>query len=83
MYYLIEKYQQFKGITKYDNTDDIFRHEKINFHNNEVRFMEKFTLKRKITIKDIDDYTKTLSDSYNLIDDNCQTFVRNILGHFT
>jgi len=83
VYYLIEKYSQFKGIAKYDNTDDIFRHEKINFHNNEVSFMEKYTLERKITIKDIDNYTKTLSDSYNLIDDNCQTFVRNILGHFT
>ncbi len=45
--------------------------------------MEKYTLKRKITIKDIDNYTKTLSDSYNLINDNCQTFVRNILGYFT
>ena len=43
VHYLIEKYEQFKGIAKYDNTDDIFQHEKMNFHNNEVRFMEKFT----------------------------------------
>ena len=33
-------------------------------------------------MKDVDDYVKTLSDSYNLIDDNCQTFVRNILNRF-
>lgn len=31
VYYLIEKYEQFKGITKYDNTNDIFHHEKIIF----------------------------------------------------
>lgn len=83
IYYLIEKGSTCKGITKYDNIDDIFRNEKNNYHDNKIEHLSSHTLKRKITIKDIDDYVKTLSDSYNLIDDNCQTFVRNILNHFT
>ena len=83
IYYLIEKGSTCKGITKYDNIDDIFRNEKNNYHDNKIEHLSSHTLKGKITIKDIDDYIKTLSDSYNLIDDNCQTFVRNILNHFT
>ena len=83
IYYLIEKGSTCKGITKYDNIDDIFRNEKNNYHDNKIEHLSSHTLKGKITIKDIDDYVKTLSDSYNLIDDNCQTFVRNILNHFT
>ena len=83
VYYLIEKGSNAKGITKHDNIDDIFKIEKENYHYNKIEFMKKYSLKRKITIKDINDYVKTLSDSYNLIDDNCQTFVRNILAHFT
>lgn len=83
IYYLIEKGSTCKGITKYDNIDDIFRNEKNNYHYNKIEHLSSHTLKGKITIKDIDDYVKTLSDSYNLIDDNCQTFVRNILNHFT
>lgn len=83
VYYLIEKGEGFKGITKYDSIDEILQHEKNNYHNNKVDCCCTITLKEKIVIKDIDDYINTLSDSYNLIDDNCQTFVRNILNHFT
>ena len=39
-------------------------------------------MKSKTTIKDLKKYVETLSDSYNLIDDNCQDFVRNILEHY-
>ena len=81
-YFLIEKGSNYKGITKYENVDEIFEHEKSNYHNNKVNYEDKYSLKKKITIKDVDDYVKTLSDSYNLIDDNCQTFVRNILNRF-
>jgi len=81
-YFLIEKGRNYKGITKYENVDEIFEHEKSNYHNNKVNYEDKYSLKKKITIKDVDDYVKTLSDSYNLIDDNCQTFVRNILNRF-
>ena len=83
VYYLIEKGEGFKGITKYDSIDEILQHEKNNYHNNKVDGYRTITLKKKIFIKDIDDYINTLSDTYNLIDDNCQTFVRNILNHFT
>jgi len=83
VYYLIEKNEGYKGITKYDSIDDILKFEKSNYHDNKVCECSTKNLKDKTTIKDIDDYIKTLSDSYNLIDDNCQTFVRNILDHFT
>ena len=83
VYYLIEKGEGFKGITKYDSINEILQLEKNNYHNNQVDCFPTITLKEKIVIKDIDDYINTLSDSYNLIDDNCQTFVRNILNHFT
>lgn len=83
IYYLIEKGSTCKGITKYSNTNDIFQHEKNNYHDNKIKCIGEYTLKRKIFIKDIDDYIKTLSDSYNLINDNCQTFVRKILENFT
>ena len=69
-YYLIEKGSSVKVIMKYDNTDDIFKNEKLNYHDKRVYFMEKYLLKRKITIKDVNDYINTLSDSYNLIVDN-------------
>ena len=83
IYYLIEKGSTCKVITKYSYTNEIFQHEKNNYHNNEIECIGDYTLKRKIFIKDIDDYIKTLSDSYNLINDNCQAFIRNILEHFT
>lgn len=83
VYYLIEKNEGYKGITKYDSIDDILKFEKEFYHDNKVHECSTKNLKDKTTIKDIDDYIKTLSDSYNLIDDNCQTFVRNILDHFT
>jgi len=83
LYYLIEKNEGYKGIAKYDSIDDIIKFEKEFYHDNKVHECSTKNLKDKTTIKDIDDYIKTLSDSYNLIDDNCQTFVRNILDHFT
>lgn len=83
LYYLIEKNEGYKGIAKYDSIDDILKFEKELYHDNKVHECSTKNLKDKTTIKDIDDYIKTLSDSYNLIDDNCQTFVRNILDHFT
>jgi hypothetical protein len=83
VYYLIEKNEGYKGITKYNSIDDILEFEKKQYHYNKVRECYTENLKDKTTIKDIDDYIKTLSDSYNLINDNCQTFVRNILDHFT
>ena len=83
VYYLIEKNEGYKGITKYNSIDDILEFEKKQYHYNKVRECYTENLKDKKTIKDIDDYIKTLSDSYNLINDNCQTFVRNILDHFT
>ena len=47
VYYLIEKGEGFKGITKYDSIDEILQHEKNNYHNNKVDCCSTITLKKK------------------------------------
>ena len=81
-YYLIEKGENGKRVTYYKSIDDILKEEKSNYHYNTIYCKETYELKKNITIKDIIDYVEILSDEYNLIDDNCQVFVRNILNHF-
>ena len=44
--------------------------------------MEKYELNEQINITDVIDYIKNLSNDYNLIDNNCQTFIRNILNNY-
>lgn len=82
IYYLIEKGGNAKTVSYFENIDDIIKLEKNNYNNNEVHYKESYKLEKNITIKDIIDYVETLSDEYNLIDDNCQVFVRNIINHF-
>ena len=82
IYYLIEKGENGKTVRYFKNIDEIINEEKKNYHGNEVRYIESYKLEKDVTIKDIIDYVETLSDEYNLVDDNCQVFVRNILDHF-
>lgn len=82
IYYLIEKGENGKTVQYFENIDDIINLEKQNYHNNEVHYKESYKLEKDVTIKNIIDYVEGLSDEYNLIDDNCQVFVRNILSRF-
>ena len=62
-YYLIEKTEQSRGITRYNSIDEILENEKKSYHDNKVNFCGKWTPKQKITIRDIDNYIDTLSNS--------------------
>ena len=82
-YFLIEKGQEGKTVKYYKNVDDILKAESENYHFNKADHKEDYYMNnKKITIKDLNNFVRTLSDSYNLIDDNCQDFVRNILKHY-
>ena len=81
-YYLIEKGQNCKSIKYFDDIDQAQNFVKEVYHNNDINYMEKYELNEQINIKDVIEYIKKLSNGYNLIDDNCQTFIRNILNHY-
>lgn len=82
-YFLIEKGQEGKTVKYYKNVNDILKAESENYHSNKADLKEEYYMNnKKITIKDLNNFVRTLSDSYNLIDDNCQDFVRNILKHY-
>ena len=81
-YFLIEKGENGKTVQYYKNVKDILDEESENYNSNECNPKKVYYMKSKTTIKDLKEYVETLSDSYNLIDDNCQDFVRNILEHY-
>lgn len=83
-YFLIEKGQGGKTVKYYEKVDDILKDESENYHGNEACSTGDYYMNnKKVTIKDLKNYVETLSNSYNLIDDNCQDFVRNILEHYS
>ena len=81
-YYLIQKGEGGKSIAYFDDKDKAKECVKENYHDNKIIYMGRYKLLEKINIKDIIKYVETLSNSYNLIDDNCQVFVKNILKHY-
>lgn len=81
-YFLIEKGGNGKTVQYYEKVGDILKKESENYNDNECYPKKDYYMKSKTTIKDLKKYVETLSDSYNLIDDNCQDFVRNILKHY-
>jgi len=81
-YFLIEKGENGKTVQYYKNVKDILNEESENYNSNECNPKKVYYMKSETTIKDLKKYVETLSDSYNLIDDNCQDFVRNILEHY-
>ena len=83
-YFLIEKGGEGKTVKYYENVNDILDQESENYHYNTASLKDYYYMNnKKITIKDLKNYVETLSDSYNVIDDNCQDFVRNILRHYS
>ena len=81
-YYLIEKGENGKNISYFDDIHEAKNYVMDNYYNNRIELMDIYKLNEDINIKDVFDYVKTLSNDYNLIDNNCQTFVRNILNHY-
>ena len=81
-YYLIEKVETAKIVKWYKDKDEALKKMSETYHNNQWHKMIEYTFNKKTSIKDIIDYIKTLSDSYNLINDNCQVFVKSILCHY-
>ena len=83
VYYLIEKGNKGKKIIKPFLTDiEIFNEIQKTYENNKVEPIKKFKVNKKLTIEDIHEYISTLPDTYNLIVDNCQDFVKNILDYY-
>ena len=82
IYFLIEKGANGKVVKHYETKSEILEKESDNYHNNECNEIGQYYMNNKTTIKELKRYVETLSDSYNLIDDNCQDFVRNILNHY-
>ena len=81
-YFLIEKGENGKVVKFYKTKDAILDDESKNYHDNECELKCGYYMNKETTIKELKRYVETLSDSYNLIDDNCQDFVRNILNHY-
>ena len=82
IYYLIQKGEGGKSIAYFKDKDMAKNSVKKNYHNNGIDYLARFYLRECINIKDVIKYIEKLSDTYNLIDDNCQVFVRNIIDHF-
>ena len=82
-YYLIEKGQNGKSITYFDDIEDAKKSVKENYYNNDIDYIKEYEINEKINIKDVFNYAQNLSNDYNLIDNNCQTFVRDILAHYS
>ena len=83
IYYLIEKGVDGKTVHPYRTKEEIFEKMRKDYHKkNEISSLGKYKVNKELTIENICEYISTLSNTYNLIDDNCQVFVRNILNHF-
>ena len=83
LYYLIEKTDKSKGVDLYYDIDAIKRDERNNYNNNNCTYLKCCSLKRDTTIKDLLSFIKyNTSDKYDLIEDNCQDFVRCILNYY-
>ena len=81
-YYVIQKEEDGKSITYFDDIDEAKNSVRENYHYNDVEYMEEYELNEKINIKDVFDFVKNLPNDYHLIDDNSQTFISNILNHY-
>lgn len=81
-YYLIEKVETAKLVRWFNNKEIALQKMSETYNYNQWHNMNEYTFNENTSIKDIIDFIKTLSDSYNLVDDNCQVFVKNILAHY-
>ena len=81
-YFVIEKVETAKMVRWFDNKEKALQDISETYNYNKSELMEEYTFRKIISIKDIIDFIKVLSDSYNLVDDNCHAFVKYILAHF-
>ena len=64
-YYVIEKVETEKMIRWFDNKEKTLQDMSETYNYNKKEIMEEYTFSKNISIKDIIDFIKTLSDSYN------------------
>ena len=82
LYYLIEKTEDCKNVARFNSEDEIKNKENSNYNANS-EFKETKYLKQDVKIEDLLHYIKyDTSDSYDLLDDNCQDFVRCLINHY-
>ena len=79
---LCEKGEKTVTIQKYDSKDKIIQDEKDNYHGNKPKFQRKVIVKDGITIKKLIEVADKATGHYDLINDNCQDFVRFICRNF-
>jgi hypothetical protein len=79
-YFLIEKGGNGKSIKCYSSIDAIKADERKNYNYNEPKEKHHYNMVNKnCTIQYVRKIAEKLSNSYNVVDNNCQDFVRNIL----
>ena len=79
-YFLIEKGENGKSIKCYSSIDAIKADERKNYNYNEPKEKHHYNMVNKdCTIQYVRKIAEKLSNSYNVVDNNCQDFVRNIL----
>jgi hypothetical protein len=81
-YFLIEKGENGSNVEYYKSIDEILNKESENYHDNEANPLETYEMQEEVTVENMQKYIESLPDSYNLIDDNCQDFVRKILNRY-
>lgn len=82
MFYLIEKTQSGKDVERFDTENEILDREKRQY-DEDTKYLETKYLKQDTTIENLLHYIKyNTSDSYDLLNDNCQDFVRQLINHF-
>ena len=82
LYYLIEKTQEGKNVQRYNSEDEIKNKENDDYKANS-EYKETKCLNQNTTIEDLLHYIKyDTSDSYDLLEDNCQDFVRCLINHY-
>ena len=82
LYYLIEKTDECKNVVRYNSEDEIRKKENYNY-NSISEYKETKYLKQDANIEDLLFYIKyNTSDSYDLLEDNCQDFVRCLIDHY-
>lgn len=80
-FYLIEKGEGGKNFSLFESKANAKDSVRGCYNNNDVSLTETYH-PENLTLGELFDYAKSLPEYYNLIDNNCQDFVRAIINRF-
>ena len=81
-HYLIEKTDEGKSINYFRTESEARKEVERNYPSESSEFLETHYLKRNYNIKDIFNGVKSLPDGYDLYNNNCQDFVRDVINKY-